>query len=544
MTKPRPRGRGSAAKGALGRHLALAALLLLAAGAWAQQQPRQAVDVIREADLKADLFFLAADEMAGRNTTSPEAHIAANYIAAEFMRLGLKPVGAPGSYFQDFDMVIGNLDPARTTLTAKMGGAEKSFQLGHDFLWTRQSLRPTTACGPLVFAGYGIDAPEYGYDDFSGADLKGKIAMVLDREPQANDPHSKFKGTWDTYHAYNWFKIEQVRKQGAVGLLMVPSAGQRRKMGVPSAPRNFQAGPQPEHAIAGDFWDLPIFIVRRDVADQLLAPSGKTIDAVQTQIDSSGNPASFEVPGVSACLTKSFTDLQVGKARNVVGLLEGSDPQLRQQAVVVSGHYDHVGVVSGRIYHGADDNASGTVGVMEIAKAFVEGNVHPRRSIVFIAYEAEEQGLLGSYYYVTHPAVPLSDTVLNLNMDMIGRDEVSANWPTPPDKNANMVNIVGTPYDGTLRQTIDSLNQQVGLRLDYKTDKVDPESWFARSDHFWFATLHIPMVLFNTGEHPDYHTENDTWTRINYPKMAKIIRLIFLTAADAADSNGRIAFTP
>jgi hypothetical protein len=129
-------------------------------------------------------------------------------------------------------------------------------------------------------------------------------------------------------------------------------------------------------------------------------------------------------------------------------------------------------------------------------------------------------------------------------MDMIGRDEESANWPIPPDKNVNQVNVVGTPYNPELKQIIDAENKKIGLKLDYKTDAVDPESWFARSDHFCFAIHHVPMVLFNTGEHPDYHTENDTWDRINYPKMEKIVRLIFLTSASLANSAGRIKFTP
>jgi Zn-dependent M28 family amino/carboxypeptidase len=194
----------------------------------------------------------------------------------------------------------------------------------------------------------------------------------------------------------------------------------------------------------------------------------------------------------------------------------------------MTGHYDHVGIVSGRIYRGADDNASGAIGVMEIAKALNANR--PKRCVLFICFDAEERGLLGACYYVDHAIVPLDDTVANLNMDMIGRDEVSGNWPTPADGNGNMVNIVGTLYNPELRQVIESENRAVGMKLDYKTDSVDPESWFARSDHFCFAMHGVPMVLFNTGERADYHTENDSWDRINYPKMEKIVRLIYLTS--------------
>jgi Zn-dependent M28 family amino/carboxypeptidase len=182
--------------------------------------------------------------------------------------------------------------------------------------------------------------------------------------------------------------------------------------------------------------------------------------------------------------------------------------------------------------------------LLGIARALVRGNVHPKRSVLFIAYDGEERIFLGSYYYITHPLVPLDHTVANLNMDMIGRNENDANWPVPPDGNVNTVNVLGTRYNPDLRQVIDRENERVGLKLDYKMDVVDPDSLWSRSDHFWFATLHIPQVEFQTGLHPDYHTENDTWQRINYPKITQIIRLVFLSITDIADSAEKIKFIP
>jgi Peptidase family M28/PA domain len=517
---------------------ALAVLLLCSSVAWAQK----ASDPITAEDIKAHMFFLAADEMAGRDATSPEGRIAANYIASEFMSMGLKPVGDGGTYFQNFDMIVGAMDPAETSLKVKIGNSEKSYSLGHDFNWMRQSARPTQVSAPLVFAGYGINAPEYRYNDFAGVDVRGKVAIVLNREPQANDPNSKFKGKWDTIHSYFWEKIEAVRKAGAVGLLIINDRVPRRKPRIASAIPNYLAGPAPEYALADSLWDIPVFTVTPDLANEILSSSGKTVEAAQSAIDTNGTPASFDVPNVTVWMSKGFKNSEVKKARNVVGLLEGTDPKLKQETVVVSGHYDHVGIVSGRIYRGADDNASGAIGTMEIAKALVANR--PKRSVLFICFDAEERGLLGAFYYVEHPIVPLDDTVADLNMDMIGRDEVSANWPTPADGNRNMVNIVGTLYDPQLKQMIEAANRNIGLRLDYKTDVIDPESWFARSDHFCFAVHGIPMVLFNTGEQADYHTENDTWDRINYPKMEKIVRLIYLTSVDVANSPQRPKFTP
>ncbi len=186
-----------------------AALALAAASPGPSQQAIQhAADIITAANLRADLFFLASDDLAGRSAGTLGDHVATDYIAAEFMRLGLKPVGDNGTYFQNMDLVYGDLDRDHTTLIGKIAGGEHKFAINQDFRWVRSSLRPTTGCGTIVFAGYGIDAPEYGYNDFAGVDVKGKIALVLPREPQANDPNSKFMGTWDTYHAFNWEKLE------------------------------------------------------------------------------------------------------------------------------------------------------------------------------------------------------------------------------------------------------------------------------------------------------------------------------------------------
>lgn len=508
---------------------------------FAQAPSRQPANLIRTADLRADLFFLASDDLAGRNAGSLGDHVATDYIAAQFMRLGLKPVGDNGTYFQNMDLVYGNLDREHTTLTGKIAGVDHTFALNQDFRWVRSSLRPTTGCGSIVFAGYGIDAPEYSYNDFAGLDLKGKIAIVLPREPQANDPNSRFMGTWDTYHAFTWEKLEVLRKKGAAGVLIVQGVGPSHETKpIPASSPRASGGPT--IALAGEMWDLPVFTVKREVADQFLAPSGKTVEMLQQEIDRTGHPDSLDVPQSSACLTKAYTNLETHQGRNVVGLLEGSDPQLKGQTIIVTAHHDHMGEVNGHIYHGADDNGSGTAAVMRIAQAFVEGGVHPKRSILFLVYDGEERIFLGSYYYMTHPIVPLNETIANFNMDMIGRNENEPNWPVPADGNVNMVNVLGTRYNPELSQIIANANRTQGLILDHKMDKVDPDSLWSRSDHFWMATLHIPQVEFQTGLHPDYHTDNDTCQRINYDKLTRIARLVFLSVDELANSNEKIPF--
>lgn len=508
--------------------------------ALAGQQARQASELITPDDLKAHIFFLASDELRGRSAGSEEDHVATEYIASEFLRLGLKPMGDGGSYFQKMEIDTGNLDREHTTLSSRIGGTEHTYAMGKDFRWSRQSLKPASACGDVVFAGYGIDAPEYGYDDFSGVDVKGKVVMILGREPQANDPSSRFMGTWDTYHAFYWQKLEEARKHGAAGLLIVQDRIPRDVKTTPaSAPR---ASGGPNFALAGPMWDIITFSISRDVADQLLAPARKTVDELQAAIDRTVHPQSMAIASSNVCMAKAYTNLERHEGRNVAAMLEGSDPQLKSEVVLLTAHHDHMGTQAGRIYHGADDNASGVAGLLETARAFVRGAVRPKRSVLFVSYDGEERIFLGSYFYVTHPLVQLDRTVANFNLDMIGRDENDANWPVPPDRNVNMVNILGTRYNPGLRSAIEKENARIGLKLDYKMDTVDPDSLWSRSDQFWFATLHIPQVEFQTGLHPDYHTEHDTWDRIDYPKLTKIARLVFLSVDEVANMPGRIAF--
>lgn len=503
---------------------------------------QRGAELIETDDLKADIYFLASKDMAGRDAGSLEDHIATDYIASEFLRLGLKPMGDNGTFFQSMDILTGRPDSQHTTLNATVAGEKHSYTFGQDFSLARQSIRNAAICGDVVFAGYGISAPEFDYDDLSGVDLKGKIALVFLREPQANDPSSKFLGTWDSYHAFNWHKVEELRKRGAAAVLIVQDRIPRDVKPVP--PTSPRPTGQPSYALAGEMWDLPVFIIKREIADQLLAPSGKTSDEFQAAIDGSLHPQSFEIKQSSACLTKSYNDVTTHQGRNVAALLEGSDPKLKAETIILTAHHDHMGEANGHIYYGADDNASGVAALLAVARAMTHSNVHPKRSVLFLAYTGEERIFLGSYFYVTHPLVPLSKTVATLNLDMIGRNEDDANWPTPADHNANMVNVLGTRYNPALRQVIDRENLCEGLRLDYKMDRVDPDSLWSRSDHFWFATLHIPQVEFQTGLHPDYHTENDTWDHINYPKLTKIARLVYLSVGELADSGRTIPFLP
>ncbi len=518
---------------------------LLAVSGFASQDP--GLYSIRESALRGHVSFLASDEMAGRDSLSPEGRIAAEYIAGFFRRAELKPVGDEGTFFQNFPMVEAHVDRANVRLRASIangaGTFERDYAVGPDFTLPRQGGVDFEARAPLVFAGYGISAPEFDYDDFASIDVAGKVVLVLTHEPQESDPESRFLGRFHTVHAYNWWKPEVIRQRGAVGIVMVDELTPHRPRRVPSGPTNGQVRRnRPGHALTSPFWDLPLFVVTRRVADELLSPTGKTIDELQATIDQTGQPASMAVPGVTIEMKRPISSRRVVQTRNVVGVLEGSDPALAKEYVLITGHYDHVGREGEFIFRGADDNASATAAVIAIAEAFRASPTPPRRSVMFLVFEAEEDGLLGAFHYVAHPIVPLESTVAVLNMDMIGRDEESPTWDTKAADNRNSVNIVGTLYSPDIRRVIEAENGDIGLTLDYKTDGDDREGWFARSDHYPFALHGVPVGFFNTGEHPDYHTADDTWDRINYPKMEKIVRLVYASAKSLANQDGRPRF--
>jgi len=499
--------------------------------------------------LKGHIYFLASDVMGGRDSLSREGRVAAEYIAAFFYRAGLKPVGDSSTYFQNFPMVSGQIDREHTYLRAsfgKDGGRTRDFAAGPDYTLGRQGNVDAAVRAPLVFAGYGIAAPEYAYDDFKGVDVRGKVVMVLTHEPQEHDAASRFKGRYNTVHAFNWWKPEVIRQHGAAAILIVQEKTPDRKtVRKTSGPTNGQIRTdRGSHTLTSPFWDLPFFTISRRAADELLQPSGKTIDQLQDEIDQTGAPHSQAVADVTVDLRRAIKDREVIQTRNVVGVIEGSDPALKDEYVLVTGHYDHVGQSGPFIYHGADDNASATAAVIALAEDFKANPAPPKRSLMFLIFEAEEDGLLGAFHYIDHPIVPLDKTVAVLNSDMIGRDEDDPEWNTTAEQSRNQVNVIGTLYNPDLRRVIDGENQQIGLKLDYKTDDNDPEGWFSRSDHYPFAIKGVPMVLFNTGEHPDYHTANDTWDRINYPKIEKITRLIYLSSKTLANSATRPRFVP
>ncbi len=513
-----------------------ALLVLLCASLLPALDPRFApgFDSIRETDLRADLTFLASDALEGRWSLRRGSEAAIQFIAAEFAKAGLHPL-AGDSFLQTVPLIEYRTDARETRIALERGGRRQVFQYFKDFYGSGPSEIDLRA--PVVFAGYGITAPEYGYDDYSGIDARGKIVLVFDHEPQETDPHSVFNGVGNTRYANTVVKVLNAQKHGAVGVL-VAAEPNRKHLSTEDRIRTVPGGGDrllrlPPQALAEREAHLPMLSVSDALAAELLAPLGRRPSEIQSAIDASLRPASAPLADTRVEMRIVLQDRRRGDSANVIGMLPGSDPRLKQEMVFFTAHFDHDGDWDGHIHPGADDNGSGTVGVIELARAFARNSVRPARTLVFAVFAAEERGLLGSYYYVEHPLRPLSATRAVINFDMIGRNETPSRQTDgliriAPDT-SNELNLIGTINFPAYRAAVERANEQVGLRLNYKWDQDAALNIFQRSDQFPFVLHDIPAVWWFTGFHPDYHQVSDTVEKINFPKMVKILKLAYLT---------------
>ena len=451
---------------------------------------------------------LAGEEMKGRGNGRPELQLAAKYVAEQFRACGLQPLN--GGYFQKFRATTGtNIGPSNR-LAAELPDGTTVYRSGKDFVPLGIS-DPGTVSGQVVFAGYGITAAEYNYDDYAHLDVKGRIVLVLRHEPQERDDKSVFMGREYTSHAGIVQKAINARLHGAVALLLVNDPNQHPGDKDPLLKVGALMGP--EHL------GLLAIQVKRKVADALLATARRSLKAVQEAIDHDLSNRSVALPvrlQLRVDVTRRTRELE-----NVVGILPGNDPALAGEAVVIGAHYDHLGLgrrnslapkKAGEIHYGADDNASGTAGLLELACDLAGRAEHQpeqlKRSILFLAFAGEELGLLGSGYYARHPLVAMEGTVAMINLDMIGR---------PKDRR---IYVGGAGTAQGFRALVEEENKAVGLKLQYSL------GGYGASDHSSFTARQVPVLFFFSGLHSDYHKPSDTWEKINAPDAADVLRLV------------------
>ena len=512
--------------------LVLAALSLASAVAANLPLPTaEATSSITARDLKRHLSFLASDELGGRYTFSPSNLIAARYLASQLEYYGYHGAARDGSFLQRVPLSYRNVDTAASRLTLSVSGAKRQFIYADAFI----AEVPTgmTVSGELVFVGYGVSSPGNHYDDYSGLTVKGKIAVMASGSPES----IKNVRLTDDEQAE-----AAALAHGAIGLIKIPDAqtlltweqlkvwfGGRQQLGLP--PKTTASGRVLPEITAGPELIKAIAQAMGKESAELVAPGGKL------------RPVEL---AASAEIKLRVDVKEAAPAQNVVGILDGADPKLRDEYVVFSAHYDHLKTSDkGEVYPGADDDGSGTVSVLAIAQAFAVGP-RPKRSILIVFHTGEELGLYGSEYNTDYePVVPLQKLVADLNIDMVGRSRPEGD-NDPRDAHLtdkNSIYIIGADK---LSTELNKLNEETNLdtarlRFDYTyNDEKNPERFYYRSDHYNYAKHGIPIIFFFTGVHRDYHQPGDVVEKIDFEKMERIDRMIFATGWRIANLDHRL----
>jgi Peptidase family M28 len=520
------------------------------------QQRAPGNESITQAHLRADLSFLAGDAMRGRLTDTNENRVTADYIRARFERAGLKPVASGNSYFHNYNLMTATLGENNSLAIGPIAGgvgASREYKSGQEFYPQRFSATGHVT-GQVVFAGFGITAPKWNHDDYQSR-LDGKIVLVLDHEPGERDPKSPFEGVVTAEPAVAWRKALAAQEKGAAGILFVsdvhnhPDAAnfeQAARNFWPPAPARI-----PNYTLAtwADRIRIPAAQISPALAETLLAGSGKMLAELGKQSEAAGGAVLVAVNGLQIEL-KTSVERHIVPDRNVLGLIEGSDPKLKDEWVLVTAHFDHDGVNGTQILNGADDNGSGTVALLEIADAYAlaaQQGQRPKRSVLFCAWNSEERGLLGAWAYTEFPPAPLANIAAVLNMDMIGRNEevqvgggnrFNGLEVQTAESNANAVNMMGYARVPALAEMVDGANAGIGLDIKRRYDN-NSSNLVRRSDQWPFLQRGVPALGFMTGLHPDYHTQYDRPEKINYVKMEKIARLIHQASWNLANAAAR-----
>src|SRR5437879_4092348 len=452
----------------------------------------------------AHIKYLASPGMKGRETGSPQLEKAAHYIAAQFRSIGLSPVDSK-SYMQAFPVTTNARLGSSNHFEYEEAGKSVVLKVREDFIPFNFSSRGKLS-GSVVFAGYGITAPEYNYDDYAGLDVKDKLVVVLRHEPQEFDEKSVFSGKAYTEHAQFFSKAVNAKMHGARGVILINDRFNHRGDSDQLEKFGHTAGPTD----AG----IPFVQVKADVAARWIASAGKDLDELGAAIDKDLRPRSFALPDSLDVSEVVGVERVIKTVHNVAGYLPGETDEY----MVIGAHFDHLGLgeqfsmspslAGTKVHPGADDNASGTAGVIELARWFAS-QPKQKRGILFIAFAGEELGLLGSSFYVNHPALPLNKAVAMINLDMIGRIR------------DGKVYIGGVGTGSNLRAIIDPILARYPLHIDYSDT-----TGYGSSDHTSFITKQVPVLFFFSGLHSDYHKPSDTWDKIDAPGAAELLDLI------------------
>ncbi|MEZ5353715.1 MAG: M28 family peptidase [Bryobacteraceae bacterium] len=469
----------------------------------------------------AHVKVLASPEMKGRGSGSPELEKAGVYIAKQFEQAGLRVAAPePKKYMQAFSVTTNPRLGKGNVLEWRAGS--KHGRLAGPAEFTPFNFSDSGKYdGSVVFAGYGITASEYGYDDYAGIDVKDKFVLILRHEPGEFDEKSVFAGKIYTEHAQFASKATNAKLHGAKGVLLVNDVGNHAADGDELEPFSKTVGP----GQAG----IPFVQVKASLADELLAAVGKDLRTVHKGIDEDMKPGSFALPGDVHVSLRVDMKRESKTVHNVVAYLPGKTDEY----VVIGAHYDHLGLgeqfsmapaEAGTPHPGADDNASGTAGVIELAKYFAAKGPQ-RRGILFMTFAGEELGLLGSSYYVNHPELPIEKAVAMVNMDMIGRIR------------EGKVYVGGLGTGSTFQGLLDEAAKSTALKLEF-ADRTG----YGSSDHTSFTTKQVPVLFFFSGLHADYHKPSDTWDKIDSREAVNLLETVAGVVTHLANDESRPEF--
>jgi hypothetical protein len=493
-------------------------LFSFACHALAQEAAQPGFKSITSQDLRKHVLVLASDSLAGRETSFPGQRKAAEYIASQFSRIGLKPIGTNNTFLQPFDVTVTRIDPA-TNMTVSMPQGKKTLFWGKEFI--SESGRDTLLTAPVAFIGH----TDCEINDVDRASLAGRIVFVL---------AGKKEHVSDTSRSQVMRRLFAQRKEptAAAVIIIGDDSGPGAIEAVMTLVRGFggEKGSMRLGVVPSQRATSPLrYFLSASIADEILQSANRSLRSLRTDALRAEPFTPILLDNVQLTIDSRVLR-EIKQTENVVGFLEGSDSSLRKEVVVLSGHYDHLGTSSnGDIYYGADDDASGTSAVIEIAEAFAANPVRPKRSVLFLAVTGEEKGLFGSAYYTSNPIIPLDRTMADLNIDMIGRVDTSH-----ANKNdERYIYVIGADKISTELDSIliaaNQATEQLTFDLTYN-DERDPNQFYRRSDHYNFARNGVPVVFFFSGIHADNHRPSDTPDKLLYDRMASITRMIYATA--------------
>jgi Peptidase family M28 len=476
------------------------------------------VESITPGELRMHLEFLASDELGGRYTLSPNFAIAARYLATQLKSYGFHGAGNKGDFLQPFEVISSKVDPAKTSLVLTMDGKPATYSVG-DFFATSGG---GEADAQVVFVGSGISSPEQKHDDYAGLDVQKKIVLVIPVVPAGVDI-SKVPASEQGEGA--------AQSHGAIGIIRLPMRRFAEAMRNKDFKQRLAAIETVKLANEAE-GRLPVITLLPDVAEKVVAHLGLKLQDIY-DFQKNHTKVTPKVMDISAHITETFQQTR-SATQNVVGVFKGTDPKLKDEYVVFSAHYDHLKTgPQGEIYHGADDDGSGTSAVLAIAHAISMNP--PKRSVMVIFHAGEELGLLGSEYNTDYaPAVPLNKIMADLNIDMIGRSKPADDHNEADEHltDARSVYLVGS---NRISQELHKVSEQTNadyqkLKLDYYyNDPENPERIYFRSDHWNYAKHGIPVIFYFDGVHVDYHKPTDTVDKIDFTKLTEITRLVFET---------------